>query len=355
MGALVMAAVLAGGVALGASRPLWTFEIDCDVNGLPDAATKAIALYSLKNGARVATNPPTLTSGACKTAITGNSAGYSLWALRSDTISDGSKTSEVSKALAGWSVQVKATGPDAFLIDRSHWWATAVSSGWAAPGLFERVWGANNAMGWCLSTDPTDTFGPTHQDDICAPCWEFKIDESQPSKCPGLLEPSVNLPSLVNFKITKGTSNSFQFVSVPQEGTKVDLWKEDEGSGRQRWQLKKRGDGTYNIEIGGGTTGGHKLLSVPEEGDRVDLYTHDDGSGRQRWRIMKRFWPNMINSVETNPQYNLMIAGGVKGDRRIFSMTQDGQKSELVIENDNSGRQDLTMEIVNTGGIGETL
>jgi hypothetical protein len=72
------------------------------------------------------------------------------------------------------------------------------------------------------------------------------------------------------------------FLSTTSDGTKVDLYTTDDGSGRQRWRLVPRGDGTYTLEISGGA-GERKYLSASSDGSRVDLWTSDDDSGRQRW------------------------------------------------------------------------
>jgi len=75
------------------------------------------------------------------------------------------------------------------------------------------------------------------------------------------------------------------FLSVTSDGSKVDLWPEDDASGRQRWiitDIPGRQD-ACNVFIVGGISNSKKYLSVPGDGRFVDLWYNDDASGRQRW------------------------------------------------------------------------
>jgi len=87
--------------------------------------------------------------------------------------------------------------------------------------------------------------------------------------------------------ISEVDSNLRKYLSVGQDTGKapyVNMWHADDGSGRQRWLLKK-GDGDwYNIEIVGGVSGGYKFLSTDENGSFI-LSDVDDGTGKQRWNV----------------------------------------------------------------------
>ena len=56
-----------------------------------------------------------------------------------------------------------------------------------------------------------------------------------------------------------------------------------------RWRIQPSADGrSYNLMIAGGVRGGRTYLSTVRDGTLVDLYTSDDGSGRQRWTFTPR-------------------------------------------------------------------
>lgn len=89
-------------------------------------------------------------------------------------------------------------------------------------------------------------------------------------------------------KVSNG-SGAPQFLSCTQDGSAVDLWNVDDGSGRQRWQIVPvQGSNIcsyYNIRNDTGITGDRKLLSCTPDGSTVDLWSQDDKSGRQRWQL----------------------------------------------------------------------
>jgi len=67
------------------------------------------------------------------------------------------------------------------------------------------------------------------------------------------------------------------------------MWKVP--GNRQKWQFIKVGKDWYNIILTGGMVNrgdlrlGNSYLSTTSKGDRVDLWNQDDGSGRQRWKV----------------------------------------------------------------------
>jgi hypothetical protein len=89
-------------------------------------------------------------------------------------------------------------------------------------------------------------------------------------------------------KVSNGSGDP-KFLSCAQDGSGVDLWNVDDNSGRQRWQFVPVKDSTicsyYNINVDAGVSGGRTLLSCTPDGSTVDLWTTDDGSGRQRWQL----------------------------------------------------------------------
>jgi hypothetical protein len=90
-----------------------------------------------------------------------------------------------------------------------------------------------------------------------------------------------------NIKVSGGNSSSRVFLSCTKDGAKVDLWNTDDGSGRQRWQfvpLASNIPDYFQIKVVGGVEGGRVYLSCTPDGTKVDLWSIDDGSGRQRWQ-----------------------------------------------------------------------
>jgi hypothetical protein len=90
--------------------------------------------------------------------------------------------------------------------------------------------------------------------------------------------------------------------------------------------------------IEGGTAPGRKYLSTTADGSKVDLYSRDDGSGRQRWIIQ----PVRSNPNDTSrPTYNfyILISGGVANGRKYLSSNSDGSRIELSAADDGSKRR----------------
>ncbi|MDI9308595.1 MAG: hypothetical protein QM535_00150 [Limnohabitans sp.] len=138
-----------------------------------------------------------------------------------------------------------------------------------------------------------------------------------------------------NIQVLRGLETNKSLLSCSVDGSKVDLWMEDDGSGRQVWdivQVKGQPQGIYNIIVSGGTIDGKKYLSCTADGSKVDLWMEDDNSGRQRW---------LIDELKSNiPSYfNIKVQGGVTGNRKYLSCTADGSKVDLWGEDDGSGRQ----------------
>ena len=114
----------------------------------------------------------------------------------------------------------------------------------------------------------------------------------------------------------------------------VNLWPQDDGSGRQRWNLKHLFDDVYNILVYGGGPTGFKYLSCTPAG-YVDLWKEDDGSGRQRW-ILKKV---------TSDTYNIMVHSGTNEGMLYLSSDHSGQVV-LVPDDYNSGMQKWIIRIM---------
>lgn len=140
-----------------------------------------------------------------------------------------------------------------------------------------------------------------------------------------LLNSTFLLSTPSTIRIQGGVSGGRALLSAPSDGTKVDLWTADDGSGRQEWYVELSADNvSYNIIRRAGASGPRKYLSVTQDGTKVDLWDTDDGSGRQRW----------VFSGD-----NILIKGGVSGSRRYLSTSVDGTIIDLWVQDDGSGRQ----------------
>lgn len=98
-----------------------------------------------------------------------------------------------------------------------------------------------------------------------------------------------------NIRVFNGVNSNRTYLSSNYDGSKVDLWSEDDGSGRQRWRVRAVGhsatSNTYLIQVYNGVSSNKKYLSCSEDGSKVDLWSEDDGSGRQRWEIQNGWQP----------------------------------------------------------------
>ena len=133
-------------------------------------------------------------------------------------------------------------------------------------------------------------------------------------------------------QVLRGLSTNNSLLSC-NSGGGVDLFNQDDGSGRQKWQLQLLNDKVFNIIVSGGTNPDKKYLSCAADGNRVDLYSQDDGSGRQKW---------LFKAVPTNPlipaYYQISPFAGVAGIKYL-SCAVDGSVVDLFNQDDGSGRQ----------------
>ncbi len=152
------------------------------------------------------------------------------------------------------------------------------------------------------------------------------------AKIPGLVMPYPSEPLsnvLYNVRAYRGVTTDRKLLSCNGTGDKVDLWKVDDDSNRQKWMFVKLPDGSYNIRVFGGVPAGRTLLSCGGDGAKVDLWTADDGSGRQRWILE----PLAMGC------FRIRVKGGVNNGRVLLSCSGDGTKVDLWTTDDNSGRQ----------------
>jgi len=133
-----------------------------------------------------------------------------------------------------------------------------------------------------------------------------------------------------------GYSLDNSYLSVNSQGTRVDFWQYDDGSGRQRWKIRGPiAGGGYNIIVAGGVKGKRKYLSTNSAGTRVDLWIKDDNSGRQRWKLTGELIPTPKPTPKPTPRptpvpvKNLLSGGGwkiEKGKRKCTISIENGIK-----------------------------
>ena len=122
------------------------------------------------------------------------------------------------------------------------------------------------------------------------------------------------------------------YLSCWPDGT-VRVWNDDDGSGRQAWQFEKTGVTTsagehvYTIKVSGGTHADDKFLSTSEKG-QVDLWSEDDSSGRQRWELVNV-------GADT---YNIKVHGGTRKGEVFLSSDFNGG-SDIFLHHEDNGHQ----------------
>ena len=138
-----------------------------------------------------------------------------------------------------------------------------------------------------------------------------------------------------NFQVLRGLDTNNSLLSCTADGQTVDLFSEDDGSGRQDWEvvlLPGRTD-VYNIIVSGGVSTDRKFLSCSRDGTTVDLWHEDDGSGRQQWVFLP------VEGSGICSYFNIKNSGGVDNQRHYLSCTGDGKKVDLWDKDDGTGRQ----------------
>lgn len=92
--------------------------------------------------------------------------------------------------------------------------------------------------------------------------------------------------------ISKGVDGNKKYLSKKGKNG-VDLWHEDDGSGRQRWKVEALSNGLYTIR----NIEDNSYLSTYENGEAVNLWHEDDGSGRQRWLALPEDMKTWMNTI----------------------------------------------------------
>jgi len=124
-------------------------------------------------------------------------------------------------------------------------------------------------------------------------------------------------------QIKGGVQGDRKYLSTNYEGSRVDLWSYP--GNNQKWEFVKAGDDWYNILLTGGMNSranvrqDNAYMSTNHDGSVVDLWHDDDGSGRQRWKITK----------DKDGYFTITVGGGVSGDRKYLSTTANGDKVDL--------------------------
>lgn len=96
--------------------------------------------------------------------------------------------------------------------------------------------------------------------------------------------------NIYNITVSGGlTDPDKKYLSCDAEGNGVGLYSQDDGSGRQKWLFKPITTDPsipayYLISPFAGVSG-TKYLSCAVDGSAVDLFDQDDKSGRQRWQL----------------------------------------------------------------------
>lgn len=140
-----------------------------------------------------------------------------------------------------------------------------------------------------------------------------------------------------NLQVLRGLSTNRSLLSCQASGGVVDLWYEDDASGRQRWVMNPvegAPANVYNFTVYGGTNPGELYLSVASDGSSVDLAGSDDGSGRQRWTLIEI--ENEYGTVDIPSYYQIKP---LSNPNSYLSCTADGTVVDLWGSDDGSGRQ----------------
>lgn len=138
-----------------------------------------------------------------------------------------------------------------------------------------------------------------------------------------------------HFKLFHGTPKDKKFLSCTKDGKKVDMYKKDDNSGRQKWEIKAVPglSNQYNILVNHGVKNDRKFLSSNLDGVNVYLSDKDEGTGMQRWEFRKAYKNKDVNI------FKVKVAGGVIGKNKLLSSLLDGDRVMLASKDDGSGRQ----------------
>jgi len=137
-----------------------------------------------------------------------------------------------------------------------------------------------------------------------------------------------------HLQVLRGLTSNNSLLSCSKDGSVVDLFSNDDGTGRQVWNFQPvpNYSDLYYITVSNGVTGPNQLLSCAEDGSYVDLYDHDDNSGRQRWSLA------LVPNSSICSYYNIRVSSGV-GNGRVWLSCGTDNSVNLWTQDDGSGRQ----------------
>ena len=150
------------------------------------------------------------------------------------------------------------------------------------------------------------------------------------------------------------------YLSTSRDGRRLDVYNRDDGSGRQKWILKRipKMKDVFTIKVSKGTKGGfggEQLLSVTGDGKKFDLYSHDDNSGRQKWLLenipgTQHFWIRVWGGVRSKYGGNYITAN--KNGSALFLGPKDANlRSRWSVEETDKGEPCFVIKVV--GKIGD--
>src|SRR5687768_12245366 len=92
--------------------------------------------------------------------------------------------------------------------------------------------------------------------------------------------------------------------------------------------------GPYTLEVLRGLSSNRDLLSCPPEGNTIDLWNENDGSGRQLW---------FFESTDDPKYYRIRVSGGMNNPSQMY-LTGSGQNRVILGPLSNAIRQQWAIE-----------
>lgn len=125
-----------------------------------------------------------------------------------------------------------------------------------------------------------------------------------------------------------GVQGSCWFLSAFERGAEVNMWHEDDASGRQRWVFKQTGDSQYQIRVAGGKADDKVYLGVGDDGVSVRLFSK--ASARTAWNLAVIPYCDEVPpeapdapAVATHvPRAAVQALGGTFSERQIDTVLQ---------------------------------
>ena len=137
------------------------------------------------------------------------------------------------------------------------------------------------------------------------------------------------------------------YLSCTPNGGKVDLWFEDDETGRQKWILQyvgyndANGNGIYYIKIRNGTDNNVRYLSVQSDGINTELIDGDGGLNKlQEW---------ILEQVTNEEWFYIYTNAFPIVYHRYLSANNSNLRVDLAQADDGSGRQRWILELNDQG------